>query len=182
MATIRKRSVYDRYAVTEKYLYSRAKALTLRPKELGVKLSSGTQVYGAVIDMPMGASTLGTLVCLANGTANLYLNNGNGILGAASRYRSVANASRSVVTSFAQILPSCERVIEFDLPSANNYYVYLLTKKGIYKTSYDPSKLNPMVLDETTKMHRFAHFLVQKVMGELSNAQLKDKAAKKSDK
>ena len=44
MATIRKRSVYDRYAVTEKYLYSRARALTLRPNDLKVKLSADNQL------------------------------------------------------------------------------------------------------------------------------------------
>lgn len=177
MATIRRRSVFDRYAVTEKYLYARAKALTLRPNSLGIKLSHDTQVYGAVIDMPMGPSTLGTLVCLANGTANLYLNNGNSVAGEASKYRSVANAARSAVASFRQILPSCERVIEYDLPVSNTYYVYLLTKKGIYKMSYDPSKLNVMIADETVRTGRFAHFLIQQVMKELSAAQMKDKAA-----
>lgn len=182
MATIRKRSVYDRYAVTEKYLYARARALTLRPNSLGVKLSADNQVYGAVIDMPMGASTLGTLVCLANGTANLYFNNGNGMLGEASKYRSVANASRSLIASMSQVLPVCERVIEFDLPASNCYYIYLLTRKGIYKTSFDPAKFSTMVFDEKTKLNRFAFFLAQKVMGELKNAQIKDNSHKSEAK
>ena len=177
IATIRKRSVYDRYAVTEKYLYSRARALTLRPNDLKVKLSADNQVYGAVIDMPMGASRLGTLVCLVNGTANLYFNNGDGITGEASKYRSVANASRALIANMSQVLPICERVIEFDLPAANNYYVYLLTRRGIYKTSFDPSKFNPMLLDDKTRLNRFALFLSNKVMNELMNSQIKDKAA-----
>lgn len=179
MANMRRRSALDRYAVTEKYLYARARALTLRPNALGVKLSADNQVYGAVIDMPMG-STLGTLVCLANGTANLYFNDGNGVIGEASKYRSVSNVSRSVIASMTQVLPVCERVIEFDLPAANNYYVYLLTRKGIYKTSFDPSKFNASPNDEKTKIHRFAFFLTQKVLAELKTAQLKDnKAANK---
>lgn len=179
MATIRKRSVYDRYSVTEKYLYSRARALTLRPNALGVKLSADNQVYGAVVDIPMGPSRLATLVCLANGTANLYFNNGETISGLASKYRSVANAARSFTTSVGQVLPACERVIEFDLPASNNYYVYLLTRKGIYKTSFDPSKLNPITTDEKEKLNRFAYFIIQKTMGELSNAQVKEKASNK---
>lgn len=180
MANIKRRSVYDRYAVTEKYLYSRARAITLRPNALGVKLSADNQVYGAVIDMPMGPDILGTLVCLANGSANLYLSNGGGMLQAASKYRSVANASRSLIASMSQVLPACERVIEFDLPSANRCFVYLLTRKGIYKTSFEPAKLSSAdMTDEKTKLNRFAYFLAQKVMGELRTAQIKDSSANK---
>lgn len=176
MANMNRRSALDRYAVTEKYLYARARALTLRPNALGVKLSADNQVYGAVIDMPMG-NTLSTLVCLANGTANLYFNNGNGVIGEAGKYRSVSNMSRSLISSMSQVLPACERVIEFDLPAANTCFVYLLTRKGIYKTAFDPSKFNENQDNENTKIHRFAFFLAQKVLGELKTAQLKDQAA-----
>ncbi len=178
MATIRKRSVLDRYTVTEKYLYSRAKALTLRPNALGVKLSADNQVYGAVIDMPMPGNMLGTLVCLANGTANLYFNNGNSVSGLATKYRSVSNAARSMTSSIGQILPACERVIEFDLPPANQYYVYLLTRKGIYKTAFNPTKLSPITTDQNEQLQRFAYYIIRKTMNEVQNAQMKEQKNK----
>ena len=70
----KRRSPLNRYPVTQKYLEARAGAIF---SATDIKMTAPeSQVYGLVIDIPMGPNLLSTLVCYANGSANLFYNNG----------------------------------------------------------------------------------------------------------
>jgi hypothetical protein len=164
----------ERYLVTEQYLMARRKALTMPPAVIGAKLTADDQVYSVVVDMTMGPNMLCTMVCLLNGTANLYFNNGESVVGLAAKHSLVAQAARSLNVSVGQSLKLCQRTSVFDLPPVSSiHYVHLMTRKGVYKTTIDPLTIN----SSSDKMQQFIFFLYQKVMSEMRNAQIKDKAA-----
>jgi len=169
---IRRKSGLDRYGACEAYLSSRIRGLTIPPVAVGVKLNADDQVYGAVIDMPMGQDLLTTLVVLMNGNANLYFNNGGGVLGLGQKHQTVSSAVRAFLVNAGQALPSCERTREFDLPTHKTHYIYLLTRRGVYKMTLDPSQM----LTETDKSKRFIFNMYQKVLTELRIAQMKEKS------
>lgn len=169
---IRRQSGLDRYGACEAYLSSRIKGLTIPPVAVGVKLNADDQVYGAVIDMPMGQNLLTTLVVLMNGTANLYFNTGGGVIGLGQRHQTVASTVRSFLVSAGQALPSCKHTREYDLPTNKINYIYLLTRRGVYKMELDPSTM----MTETDKSKRFIFTMYQKILTELRVAQMKDRA------
>ncbi|MCC8069372.1 MAG: hypothetical protein LIO71_06460 [Ruminococcus sp.] len=169
---IRRQSGLDRYGACEAYLSSRIRGLTIPPVAVGVKLNADNQVYGAVIDMPMGRDLLTTLVVLMNGTANLYFNTGGGVLGLGQKHQTVSSAVRSFLVSAGQALPSCTHTREYDLPTHKTNYVYLLTRRGVYKMELEPSTM----LTETDKSKRFIFSMYQKILTELRVAQMRDRA------
>jgi hypothetical protein len=169
---IRRQSGLDRYGACESYLSNRIRGLTVPPVAVGVKLNADDQVYGAVIDMPMGRDLLTTLVVLMNGTANLYFNTGGGVLGLGQRHQTVSSAVRSFLVSAGQALPSCTHTREYDLPTRKTNYIYLLTRRGVYKMELDPSQM----LTETDKSKRFIFTMYQKVLTELRKAQMIERA------
>lgn len=171
MATT-KHSPLDRYPVNEKYIVTRGTALHFPPKMFGNLVPTADTVYGAVIDMPVSPTLLCTIVLYINGAANLYFNNGSEYIGAAQRYQPVAQASRVAVTNAQQLLSQATRTKTFDMPNAQWNYIYLLTKKGIYKKELRLSNLP----EESAEMKNF-FALYQQVMRYLRSAQLKDRAA-----
>lgn len=162
----------DRYDVCETYLASRIKALRMPPAVIGVKLANEKQVYSAVVDIPMGPATLGTLVCLTNGSMSMYFNNGGVINNLSVSHPALAQSVRVFIASAGQSLPVCERTSVFDLPvNGPTHYVHLMTKKGVYKTT-----INPMNLDSHNDQRKiFLLRLYQKVLDEIRNAQLIDR-------
>lgn len=169
---IRRQSGLDRYGACEAYLSSRIRGLTIPPVAVGVKLNADNQVYGAVIDMPMGRDLLTTLVVLMNGTANLYFNTGGGILGLGQRHQTVSSTVRSFLVSAGQALPACKHTREFDLPTHNTNYIYLLTRRGVYKMELNPTTM----VTEPDKSKRFIFTMYQRILTELRTAQMKDRA------
>lgn len=168
---IRRTTGLDRYGVCESYLLNRIRGLSVTPMAVGVKCNADNQVYGAVIDMPMGQDLLTTLVVSMNGTANLFFNTGGGVLGLGQKYPQVSSAVLSFLVSAGQALPSCTRTREFDLPTKKDNYIYLLTRKGVYKMVLDPTQM----LTEKDKSKRFIFNLYQRVLTELQNAQIRDR-------
>ena len=166
------RSPLDRYPVTQKYLMTRGQALTFPADLLSVKVKS-EEVYGMVIDMPMGVDIVTTMVCFVNGACNLYFNNGNEYSGASMRYRNLVQAARNLVLNANELKPLCEKVKAFDMPVGKTHFIYLLTKKGVYKTEIVPSLLKDAPVEK-----RASFSLYQNVLNEVRNCQLKDKAAK----
>ncbi|MDO5561091.1 MAG: hypothetical protein Q4F95_16055 [Oscillospiraceae bacterium] len=159
----------DRYDVCESYLASRIRALRMPPAVIGVKLSNDKQVYSAVVDIPMGPNSLGTLVCLSNGSAVIYLNNGGVISNLSQRHPGLAQSVRVFIASAGQSLAACEKTSVFDLPlNGPAHYVHLMTRKGVYKTTINPVNLDP----KTDQMKIFLLRLYQQVMNEIRNAQL----------
>lgn len=169
------RRPFERYDVCEPYLMTRIKALRMPPAVINMKMTDDKQVYSAVIDIPMGANVLGTLVCLGNGAVNFYFNNGAAITGLATRHPSLAQAARSFTASASQAISVCERTSVFDLPvNGSAHYVHLMTRKGVYKTVIDPSNLSSGTEDNNKKL--FLLRLYQIVMNEIRDAQARESA------
>lgn len=166
-----RRSPLDRYPVTQKYLMTRGQALAFPADLLSVKVKS-EEVYGMVIDMPMGVDVVTTMVCFINGAANLYFNNGNEYTGASMRYRNLVQAARNLVLQASELKPFAEKVKAFDMPVGKTHFVYLLTKKGVYKTIIEPA-----LVAQSPVQIQTAFSLYQNVLNEVRNCQLKDRAA-----
>lgn len=159
-----------RYIITQKYLMTRGQAITF-PAKLFDPDFKNEDVYGVVIDIPMTPEVLTTMVCFVNGAANLYFNNGGEYTGASQKYRSVVQAAHTLVKNVGQILPKCERTKAFDIPHTRAHNIFILTRKGIFKT-----ELQPGYIPETEPEMRTVYVLYQRVLNELRSAQLKDNA------
>lgn len=169
-----RRSPLDRYSVTQKYIMTRGQALTFPSKYFKMKLRPN-EVYGLVIDMPMGNDILTTMVSFVNGATNLYFNMGGEYSGASQRYVNLVQATRTLVLYSNNLLPQCQKVKSFDLPTGNTHFVYLLTNTGVYKTH-----LLPATVSQDSPEKRGVFNLYQKVLAEVRNCQLKDQALKES--
>lgn len=164
----------NRYPVTQKYLMTRGQTINFPPSFFKMKLKKD-DVYGVVVDIPMSPQILATMVCFANGAANLYFNNGTEYSGAAQKYRSLVQASYTLVANASPLIKKCEKVTAYDLPTGRTHNVFLLTKGGIYKTS-----LRPGFIPEDQTELRTVYALYQRVLSEIRNCQLKDEAERHS--
>ncbi|MBQ8296696.1 MAG: hypothetical protein IJX77_02810 [Ruminococcus sp.] len=158
----------DRYSVTQKYLVTRGQAINFPPKFFNQNFKKD-DVYGVVVDIPMSPEVLGTMVCFINGAANLYFNNGGEYAGAAQKYRNLVQASHNLVANAGILLPKCNKVKAYDLPTGRNHNIFLLTKGGIYK-----AEVKPGLIPEDQPELRSVYVLYQNVLKELRNCQLKD--------
>lgn len=168
MATVR-RSPLDPYPVTPKYLQTRNSALHIPPRQFANIKFAPDEVYGVVIDIPMGPSVLATMVCFINGAANLYFNSGAEYTGASTKYKSVVQAARNLVLNSTPLKAQAKRTSQYPLPVGGVHFVYLMTKRGTFKTEIDPRRLGP---DDKEK--RIVYYLYQQMMGALREAQLRD--------
>lgn len=172
MAERRRRSPLNRYPVTQKYLEARAGAISFAATDIKKMTAPESQVYGLVIDIPMGPNLLSTLVCYANGSANLFYNNGGSLVGASTKYRTVAHAARTLVLSAENCLSASEKVNSYDLPVGRVHHVYFLTKRGfIYRTIITPGNFT-----ESDKGSKLLFHLYQNVLAEIRMAQLKEES------
>ncbi|NLK70941.1 MAG: hypothetical protein GX286_05820 [Clostridiales bacterium] len=170
----KRRPLLNRYPVTPNYLAARADAIAFEATEIKKMVPQDNEVYGLVIDLPMGPNLLSTLVCYANGAANIYYNNGGSLLGTSMKYRPVAHAARLLVLSAENCLADAEKVNSYDLPMGRMHYVYFLTKKGfIYRTVITPNNFN-----EEDKGRKLLFHLYQNVLAEIRIAQLKEEGEK----
>lgn len=164
----------NRYSVTPKYLMTRGQAINFPAKYFNAKFKKD-DVYGLVIDIPMSSQILTTMVCFANGAANLYFNNGSEYSGAATKYRNLVQASHSLVVNANSILPKAKKVKSYDIPTGKTHFVYFLTIGGVYKL-----ELKPGYIPEDEPELRTLYVLYQRVLTELRNCQLKDDAEKRN--
>lgn len=169
-----RRNNFERYSVTQKYLMVRGQAINFPSKFFNANFKRD-QVYGVVIDIPMSAQVLTTMVCFINGAANLYFNNGNEYSGAAMKYRNLVQASNALVSYAGAIIPKCQKVKAYDLPADRTHFIYLLTRGGVYKT-----ELHTGVIPESEPELRTFYVLYQRVLSELRNCQLKDDAERRN--
>jgi len=168
MAIVR-RSPLDPYPVTPGYLATRNSALHIPPVQFSNMKFKSDEVYGIVIDIPMGATIMVTMVCFINGAANLYFNNGSEYTGASTKYKSVVQAARNLVVNATPLKKTCKRTSQFPLPVAGNHFIYMMTKRGIFK-----AELDPRTIQQDSKEKRVVYYLYQQVMGALRIAQLRD--------
>ncbi len=168
MAVVR-RSPLDPYPVTPKYLATRSSALHIPPAQFSNMKFKADEVYGVIVDMPLSPVILVTMVCFINGAANLYFNNGAEYTGASTKYKSAVQAARNLVVNANQIKPLGKKTSQFPLPINGVHYVYLMTKRGIYKVEIDPRDPAAMGREK-----RVIHYLYQQVMTSLRLAQMRD--------
>lgn len=163
----------DRYNVTQKYLMTRGQAINFPAKFFNINFKKN-DVFGVVIDIPMSADVLTTMVCFINGAANIYFNNGGEYTGASQKYRNLVQAAHTLVANAAQLLPKCEKTKSYDLPKGRTNNIFLLTKGGVYKT-----QIRAGYIPETEPELRTFYVLYQRVLGEIRNCQLKDEAERR---
>ncbi len=168
MAVVR-RSPLDPYPVTPKYLATRSSALHIPPAQFSNMKFKADEVYGVIVDMPMSPVIMVTMVCFINGAANLYFNNGAEYTGASTKYKSAVQAARNLVVNANQIKPLGKKTSQFPLPINGVHFVYLMTKRGIYKVEIDPRDPAAMGREK-----RVIHYLYQQVMTSLRLAQMRD--------
>ena len=162
--------VTNRYPVNPKYLMTRGQALKF-PSDYFKGNFKKDDVYGMVIDIPMGGNLLTTMVCFINGAANLYFNNGAEYSGAAQKYRTLVQITHNLVANAGPLVAKSEKVKAFDLPTGNDNIVYLLTRGGVYKCV-----IKAGLIPESEPEKRAVYVLYQKVLEELRNCQLRDQA------
>ncbi|MDE6004487.1 MAG: hypothetical protein K2G88_03780 [Oscillospiraceae bacterium] len=168
MAVVR-RSPLDPYPVTPNYLATRNSALHIPPAQFSNMKFKSDEVYGIIIDIPMGQTIMVTMVCFINGAANLYFNNGSEYTGASTKYKSVVQAARNLVVNSNPLKQTCKRTSQFPLPVAGKHHIYMLTKRGTFK-----AEINPQTIHTDSKEKRVVYHLYQQVMGALRIAQLRD--------
>jgi ATP adenylyltransferase/5',5'''-P-1,P-4-tetraphosphate phosphorylase II len=166
----------DRYNVTQKYLMTRGQAINF-PAEYFENFSKlkKNDVFGVVIDIPMSADVLTTMVCFINGAANIYFNNGGEYTGASQKYRNLVQAAHTLVANAGQLIPKCEKTKRYDLPKGRTNKIFLLTKSGVYMT-----ELKSGLIPETEPELRSFYVLYQRVLSEIRSCQLKDEADRRN--
>ena len=166
----------DRYNVTQKYLMTRGQAINFPAEyfENFGKLKKN-DVFGVVIDIPMSADVLTTMVCFINGAANIYFNNGGEYTGASQKYRNLVQAAHTLVANAGQLIPKCEKTKRYDLPKGRTNKIFLLTKSGVYMT-----ELKSGLIPETEPELRSFYVLYQRVLSEIRSCQLKDEADRRN--
>ncbi|MDE5792307.1 MAG: hypothetical protein K2H66_02130, partial [Oscillospiraceae bacterium] len=141
MAVVR-RSPLDPYPVTPNYLATRNSALHIPPAQFSNMKFKSDEVYGIIIDIPMGQTIMVTMVCFINGAANLYFNNGSEYTGASTKYKSVVQAARNLVVNSNPLKQTCKRTSQFPLPVAGKHHIYMLTKRGTFKAEINPQTIH----------------------------------------
>ena len=159
-----------RVPVSKQYLVTRNQALRLAPSNFTQFMKEST-VYGVVVDMPMAPTVITSLACYINGAANLYFSNGTDYSGAAQRYPGVVQAARVFVSNAARFINDGNRVKTMELPNSRAHFAYILTTKGLHRL-----EINPLPGQRNPEEQAF-FMLYQRIMRELHDAQLKDKAA-----
>ena len=166
----------DRYNVTQKYLMTRGQAINFPAQYFdNFAKMKRNDVFGVVIDIPMSADVLTTMVCFINGAANIYFNNGGEYTGASQKYRNLVQAAHTLVANAGQLLPKCEKTKRFDLPKGRTNKIFLLTKSGVYMT-----ELKAGLIPETEPELRSFYVLYQRVLSEIRSCQLKDEADRRN--
>lgn len=168
MAVVR-RSPLDPYPVTPQYLQTRNSALHIPPAQFSNMKFKPDEVYGVVIDIPMGQTVMVTMVCFINGAANLYFNNGSEYTGASTKYKAVVQAARNLVVNATPLKALGKRTSSYPLPVGSKHFVYLMTKRGTFRTEIDPRSIGTV-----EKEKRVVYYLYQQVMSALRMAQLRD--------
>jgi ATP adenylyltransferase/5',5'''-P-1,P-4-tetraphosphate phosphorylase II len=165
----------DRFNVTQKYLMTRGQAIGFPYQPFTQFIKGKNDVYGVVIDIPMSADVLTTLVCFINGAANIYFNNGGEYTGAAQKYRNLVQASHTLVANAGQLLPKCKKTKQFDLPKGRTNNIFLLTRSGVYA-----AQIQAGAIPEEEQELRSIYVLYQRVLNEIRTCQLKDEADRRN--
>lgn len=112
----------------------RAKALALKPEEIGINKSNfPKEVWGVLMETGYPDSAF-SLVVLADGTASLYFSTGGGIIGA-GQHEAVRKSSANFVGWANQYFSLASPVMKYPLPSSGQVVFYFLSYKGVFSYS-----------------------------------------------
>jgi len=112
----------------------RAKAIALRPEEIGINRSNfPKEVWGVLMETGYPDSAF-SLVVLADGTASLYFSTGGGIIGA-GQHETVRKSSVNFMGWANQYFSSSSPVSKHPLPSSGQVVFYFLSYKGVFSYS-----------------------------------------------
>ncbi|EWM54682.1 hypothetical protein [Ruminococcus flavefaciens] len=166
----------DRYNVTQKYLMTRGQAINFPAQYFSNYIKKKNDVFGVVIDIPMSADVLTTMVCFINGAANVYFNNGGEYTGASQKYRNLVQATHTLVANAGALLSKCEKTKSYDLPKGRTNNIFLLTRNGVFKTQIEAG----FIPEEEQELRSF-YVLYQRVLSEIRTCQLKDAADRRNE-
>jgi hypothetical protein len=106
---------------------------TTSPDEVGIIRSrDNPNVWRVVMEtgFPEGVATLFSLV---DGTTNLYLEGGGGLIGGGG-HEIVAKATKALVLDAEKYYGSLTQTTSFPLPAVDNVRFFILTYSGVYTT------------------------------------------------
>jgi hypothetical protein len=115
----------------EIYMDLRRKALATTPQNLGRDPKS-TEPYGLLMEMGIQISVV-TLVCFADGDANVYHKTGGGMIGGSS-HESVRKTAKAFIDLAPKALPKMIKTADFPLPGPDRVRFYALTPQGVFTT------------------------------------------------
>jgi hypothetical protein len=165
-------SILDKYPACEEFLRHRASAFSLPYEQVADFMEEGHKVYGIMVDTPLEAKTLITVAAMCNGAANLYVNTGGGILGAAQRHKRIAATARNLIHVADNCIELGEKTTSFDLPTIGFHFVYLFTTEGPYKIVMTEKLVAKGETNRTTLFNGY-----QALISELRYAQMKEMKA-----
>lgn len=96
--------------VAEIYTQLRSTALSVLPEHVGVSHDQSDQTLALVADWRMGEQQQATVVCLADGGASIYFNNGGGMIGGIG-HDDVRDQVAQTLDLVHEIMPHLEPVI-----------------------------------------------------------------------
>jgi hypothetical protein len=158
----------------EIYMDMRRKALATTAQNLGRDPKS-SEPYGLLMEMGIQISVV-TLVCFADGDANVYHKTGGGMIGG-SFHENVRNAAKAFVALAPKALPKMVKTTDFPLPGQDKVRFYALTPQGVFTTETSRQTLaNP-------KSELGALFYTgQEVVTQMRQVQEQKEEEKKQDK
>ena len=116
----------------------RAKALSARPSELGVR-PSGSRVWGMLMETGY-PEAVATLVTFADGSTSLYFSSGGGTIGA-GEHDSVRTAAENLLRTADQFLGELAPAKDYPLPEVGRVRFYVHTFEGILAADRDEEDL-----------------------------------------
>lgn len=101
------------------------------PDEFGFKPSAEFPiVYAVIMDWPIGAPNIATIVSALDGSASLYTTSTFGIIGGES-HPGVRRAAIEFVRAAERFVPESKQTDDFAYPAADRVRFFLLTFKGV---------------------------------------------------
>jgi len=151
------------------YMSARQSAFNKQVSDLkNVTPEEISNVYGAVVDMHI-SENIATLICFADGTANLHYSNGHSTTGLGEKYGDIRNTVITFISNAEKVLPSMALTKSFELPQDSQTVVYLISRMGIYTISYDVNRPSSISSDS-----KYLNMLVQNVLTRIRTRLQKD--------
>lgn len=142
------------------YLNYRDQVLKYTDEEMNLKLTSDSQVYIAVFDIPVKSNIIGfqteSLAIVFGLNIHLYHGSGQAVTQLEENEK-IKKTADSLMISASQVLPAMQLTENTDFYDSNNIRAYLKTRKGVYFKE----------LSGNTKEDSFLKMLLSRVLKEI---------------